>query len=96
MECNAAIIILIPILVPIVTKLGMSPITFGVLMTVNLCLGLLTPPVGVCLLLGSQMAGSKFEKAVVSMLPFFTVGIITLLLITYWPPLTLWLPGLFN
>lgn len=94
MEANAAIIILIPILVPIVTQLGMSPITFGVLMTVNLCLGLLTPPVGVCLLLGSQIAGSKFEKAVVSMLPFFIVGIIVLLLVTYVPALTLWLPGL--
>lgn len=94
MEANAAIIILIPILVPIVTKLGMSPITFGVVMTVNLCLGLLTPPVGVCLLLGSQIAESKFEKAVTSMLPFFMVGLIVLFLTTYVPALTLWLPGL--
>jgi len=94
MEANAAIIILIPILVPIVTQLGMSPITFGVMMTINLCLGLLTPPVGVCLLLGSQMAGSKFEQAVSSMLPFFAVGLIVLFLTTYVPALTLWLPGL--
>lgn len=94
MEANAAIIILIPILVPIVTKLGMSPVTFGVLMTVNLCLGLLTPPVGICLLLGSQIAESKFEKAVISMLPFFAVGLIVLMLTTYVPALTLWLPGL--
>lgn len=94
MEANAAIIILIPILVPIVTQLGMSPITFGVIMTVNLCLGLLTPPVGICLLLGSQMAGSKFEKAVISMLPYFAVGLIVLLLTTFVPALTLWLPGL--
>ena len=94
MEANAAIIILIPVLVPIVTQLGMSPITFGVLMTVNLCLGLLTPPVGACLLLGSDIAGSKFEKAVVSMSPFFAVGIIVLLLVTYIPALTLWLPSL--
>lgn len=94
MEANAAIIILIPILVPIITKLGMSPITFGVVMTVNLCLGLLTPPVGVCLLLGSQIAESKFEKAVISMLPYFAVGLIVLLLTTYVPALTLWLPGL--
>ncbi len=94
MEANAAIIILIPILVPIITKLGMSPVTFGVVMTVNLCLGLLTPPVGVCLLLGSQIAESRFEKAVVSMLPFFAVGLAVLLLTTYVPALTLWLPGL--
>ncbi len=94
MEANAAIIILIPILVPIVTKLGMSPVTFGVLMTVNLCLGLLTPPVGICLLLGSQMAESKFEKAVISMLPFFAIGLAILMLTTYVPALTLWLPGL--
>lgn len=94
MEANAAIIILIPILVPIVTQLGMSPITFGVIMTVNLCLGLLTPPVGVCLFLGSQIAESKLEKAVISMLPYFAVGLIVLLLTTYIPALTLWLPGL--
>ncbi len=94
MEANAAIIILIPILVPIVTKLGMSPVTFGVLMTVNLCLGLLTPPVGICLLLGSQIAESKFEKAVISMLPFFAIGLVILMLTTYVPALTLWLPGL--
>ncbi len=94
MEANAAIIILIPILVPIVTKLGVSPVTFGVIMTVNLCLGLLTPPVGICLLLGSQMAESKFEKAVISMLPFFAIGLVILMLTTYVPALTLWLPGL--
>ncbi|HBV68614.1 MAG TPA: C4-dicarboxylate ABC transporter permease [Clostridiales bacterium] len=94
MEANAAIIILIPILVPIVTKLGVSPVTFGVIMTVNLCLGLLTPPVGICLLLGSQLAESKFEKAVISMLPFFAIGLVILMLTTYVPALTLWLPGL--
>ena len=93
-EANAAIIILIPVLVPIVTKLGMSPVTFGVLMTVNLCLGLLTPPVGACLLLGSDIAESKFEKAVVSMLPFFGIGLVVLMLVTFVPALTLWLPGL--
>lgn len=96
MEANAAIIILIPILVPIVTKLGMSPITFGVLMTINLCIGLLTPPVGICLLLASDMAKSKFEKAVISMLPFFAVALITLALVTYVPQLTLWLPELMK
>ncbi|MEL7649479.1 MAG: TRAP transporter large permease [Sedimentibacter sp.] len=96
MECNAAIIILIPVLVPIVTKLGMSPVTFGVIMTVNLCLGLLTPPVGACLLLGSNIAESRFEKAVVSMLPFFAIGIVVLLLTTYVPSLTMWLPGILK
>ena len=96
MEANAAIIILIPILIPIVTQLGMSPITFGVLMTINLCLGLLTPPVGICLLLGSQMAEAKFEKSVLSMLPFFAAGLIVLMLVTYVPQITLWLPGIFK
>lgn len=95
MEANAAIIILIPVLVPIIASVGMSTITFGVLMTVNLCLGLLTPPVGASLLLGSDIAGSEFEKSVVATVPFFLVGLITLLLVTYVPAITLWLPNLF-
>ncbi|HHV46839.1 MAG TPA: TRAP transporter large permease [Tissierellia bacterium] len=96
MEANAAIILLIPVLVPIVTSIGMSTITFGVLMTVNLCLGLLTPPVGASLLLGNDIAGARFEKTVVSAIPFFIVGLITLMLVTYIPVITLWLPNILK
>lgn len=94
MEANAAIIILIPVLLPLAQSAGMSTVTFGVLMTVNLCLGLLTPPVGASLLLGVDIAKAKFEKTVISMAPFFLIGLITLLLVTYVPAVTLWLPGL--
>ncbi len=95
MEANAALIILIPVLVPLAASAGMSPLQFGVVMTFNLCLGLLTPPVGATLLIGTYIAETKFEKAVVAMLPFFAVGLIVLMLITFIPALTLWLPSLF-
>jgi C4-dicarboxylate transporter DctM subunit len=94
MEANAAIIILIPVLVPLAASAGMSPLQFGVVMTFNLCLGLLTPPVGATLLIGTYLADAKFEKAVMSMLPFLIAGIIILMLVTYVPALTLWLPGI--
>lgn len=94
MEANAAIIILIPVLLPLAQSAGMSQVTFGVLMTVNLCLGLLTPPVGASLLLGVDIAKARFEKSVIAMGPFFLVGLVTLLLVTYVPAITLWLPGL--
>jgi C4-dicarboxylate transporter DctM subunit len=93
-EANAAIIILIPVLVPLAASAGMSPLQFGVVMTFNLCLGLLTPPVGATLLIGTYLADAKFEKAVMSMLPFLIAGIIILMLVTYVPALTLWLPGI--
>ncbi len=94
MEANAAILILIPVLVPLATNAGLHPVTFGVVMTVNLCLGLLTPPVGASLLLGNDIANARFEKAVISAIPFLMVGLITLLLTTYVPAITLWLPGI--
>lgn len=94
MEANAAILILIPVLVPLSTNAGMHPVTFGVVMTINLCMGLLTPPVGAALLLGNDIANSRFEKAVIASIPYFLVALITLLLTTYIPAITLWLPGL--
>lgn len=96
MEANAAMIILIPVLVPLAASAGMNSLQFGVVMTFNLCLGLLTPPVGATLLIGSYIAKCKFEKAVVAMLPFFAVGLIVLMLITFVPALTLWLPAILK
>jgi len=96
MEANAAMIILIPVLVPLAQSAGVTPLQFGVIMTFNLCLGLLTPPVGATLLIGSYMAKSKFEKAVVATIPFFLAGFVVLMLITFIPALTVWLPNVLK
>ncbi|MBB4827051.1 tripartite ATP-independent transporter DctM subunit [Sporosarcina luteola] len=93
LEANAAIVILVPILLPIVTALGMTPLQFGIVMSVNLCIGLITPPVGVCLLLGNDIAQTPFEKTFKRTMPFILLAIAVLLLITYVPFFTTWLPS---
>ncbi|RRD63257.1 TRAP transporter large permease [Fretibacterium sp. OH1220_COT-178] len=96
MEANAALVILIPILVPLVNKVGVSSLQFGVIMSFNLCLGLLTPPVGAALLLGNDIAGERIERSLIETIPFFLAGLTILFLITYLPGLSLWLPQLFR
>ena len=83
-----AVIIFTPILLPIVTKLGMSPVTFGIMMTINLAIGLVTPPYGVNLFVASAVSGVKMEKMMKFMLYFLAALLIVLLLITYIGPLT--------
>lgn len=94
MEANAAIVILVPILLPIVVEIGITPLQFGVIMAVNLCIGLITPPVGACLLLGNDIAKTKFEQTFKSVIPFILLGIAVLILITYIPFFTTWLPSI--
>ena len=96
MEANAAIVILTPILVPLVAKVGVSPLHFGVLMTFNLCLGLLTPPVGAALLLGNDIAEERIEKTLVATIPFFLVGFVSLMLLTFIPEIVTFLPELLK
>jgi len=85
MEANVAVLIFTPILLPIALAAGLSVIEFGVVMCFNLCLGLITPPVGLCALLANNMAGAKLEKTLVSSGGFFLVGVFFLLLATYMP-----------
>lgn len=93
-EGNAAIIIFTPLLLPTVTALGVDPLHFGIIMVFNLMLGLITPPVGMCLFVASEIAGVSVAKLSWALAPFLVAGILTLLVITYWPPLTLYLPSL--
>lgn len=95
-DASAAILITAPILVPIVEKMGISPVHFGVIMVLNLMIGLLTPPVGGLLYIVSEVSRIRFEVLVRAVLPFFVPLLISLILVTYVPALTLWLPGLFG
>ncbi len=96
MEANAAIVILTPVLIPLVTEIGMSPLQFGIIMTFNLSLGLLTPPVGASVLIGNDLAGEKMERTIASTVPFFIIGLIILMGITFVPGLTTWLPSVLG
>lgn len=94
METIAAQLVLIPVLVPIIDTLGIDRVQFGVIITLNLMIGLITPPVGVCLYIVSNIAKISFERTVKATLPFVLVLIIVLMLITYIPSISTFLPKL--
>jgi len=96
METIAAIIILTPILLPLVTALGISPEHFGIVMIVNLAIGMVTPPVGVNLFVASRVAGLSLETVVKGAITPMLVMIVVLMIITYVPALSLALPALFG
>lgn len=92
----SALVVLTPILLPIVTAVGVDPIHFGVILVANLAIGFITPPLGVNLFVASSVGKVKFERIVRAIIPFMVSMIICLLVITYIPELSLWLPGLFE
>ena len=92
MDMAPLILILTPILLPVVKTLGVDPVHFGIIIMVNLGIGLLTPPVGSVLFVGSAVGKLTIEALVKAMYPFFMVLLALLALVTYWPALTLWLP----
>jgi tripartite ATP-independent transporter DctM subunit len=94
MEPVAAITILTPVLLPVVVALGVDPVHFGIMMILNLMIGLLTPPVGLVLYVLARVANISFESAVRGTAPFLIPLVFVLLLITYIPAITLWLPSL--
>jgi tripartite ATP-independent transporter DctM subunit len=96
MDMTPAVLIFTPIFLPIVTSLGMDPIHFGIIMILNLCIGLCTPPVGSVLFVGCSVANLKIQQVIKPLIPLFIAMIVVLLIITYFPSLTLWLPGLFD
>jgi TRAP-type transport system large permease protein len=94
MEANAAIVMLVPILHPAGVALGVDPIHLGVVVVVNLCLGLITPPIGLCLAVACKIGGLPLEKSVRDIMPFVLLGIGFLLMLSLFPAITLWLPNL--
>jgi tripartite ATP-independent transporter DctM subunit len=95
MEPVPCILILTPILLPLMERIGVDPIQFGVIMVLNLCIGLLTPPVGIIVFILGRIAGISFEQATRAVLPFMVPLLITLGLVTYWPEMVLYLPTLW-
>ena len=97
MDMTPAVLIFTPIFLPIVQdQLGLSPIHFGIIMVLNLSVGLCTPPVGSVLFIGCSVAKVRIETVIKPLLPMFVAMIIVLLLVTYIPSLSLWLPDLFG
>ena len=96
METIALIIILTPILLPIVVQVGVDPIHFGVIMTVNLAIGFCTPPLGANLFIATGVAEVKLEDLIRKIIPFLLAMIVMLMVVTYVPALSTWLPSLMS
>ncbi len=92
MDMTPAVLIFTPIFLPVVTELGVSPLHFGMMMVLNLCIGICTPPVGSVLFVGCSVARSSMAELVRPLLPMYAAMFITLLLVTYIPALSEWLP----
>lgn len=96
MDMTPAVLIFTPILLPVVSQLGVDPVHFGILMVLNLCVGLCTPPVGSVLFVGCSIAKTTITEIFRPLLPFYAAMMAGLLLVTYWPDVSLFLPRLFG
>ena len=94
MEALAAMLVLIPILVPVAVKLGIDPVQFGLVFVLNLMIGTVTPPVGVVLYVTAKVAQVPFDRMVRAILPYLLPLFAVLSLVTFWPALSTYLPGL--
>lgn len=95
MDMAPIILIAVPVLFPIATSIGINPIQFGIIVVLNCGIGLLTPPVGSVLYIGTAISKLPMERVVKAILPFYICMIIALLLVTFVPAISLWLPSLF-
>ncbi len=96
MDMTPAVLIFTPIFLPVVERLGMDPVHFGIVMVMNLCIGLCTPPVGSVLFIGCGVAGISIQKVLKPLIPMFLALLVVLMLVTYIPSLSLWLPGVLG
>ncbi|MCL4157676.1 UNVERIFIED_CONTAM: hypothetical protein GTU68_020525 [Idotea baltica] len=96
MDMAPLIIIMTPIFLPVAMEAGIDPVHFGIVMLLNLGIGLVTPPVGSVLFVGCAVGGAKPETVIRTIWPFYTALIVVLLLVAYVPAISLWLPGLFE
>lgn len=96
MDMTPAVLIFTPIFLPIAVGLGIDPVQFGIMMVLNLCIGLCTPPVGSVLFVGVGVANTTITKVVRPLLPLFLAMIVALLVVTFVPAVSLWLPSLFG
>ncbi len=96
MDMTPAVLIFTPIFLPVVVALGMDPVHFGIVIIANLCIGLCTPPVGTCLFIGCSVGNTTIARVVPPMIPYFIAMLVSLLLITYVPALSMALPRWLN
>jgi C4-dicarboxylate transporter DctM subunit len=94
MEPSAIIMIMVPLLLPVAVALGINPIHFGIMITINMELGMVSPPVGLNLFVTSSLTGMNMKDVIVATLPWTATIFVGLMLVTYIPAISLWLPNL--
>ena len=96
MEILAIMLMTIPVLLPLILKLGIDPVHFGVVMVLNLMIGLLSPPFGLCLYIAQDIAGIPYSKAVKAIIPYIALVVLILFIATYFPQFVMFLPNLYG
>lgn len=96
MDITPALLIFTPMFLPLAVEMGIDPVHFGIIMVLNLCIGICTPPVGSVLFVGVGVAGTTITRIVKPLLPFYAAMVVALILVTFWPALSLWLPGVLG
>ena len=96
MDMTPAVLIFTPIFLPVVTTLGMDPVHFGIVIVLNLCIGICTPPVGTLLFVGSGVAKVSVTQVIKPLLPFLAIMVAVLMLVTYFESISMFLPRLFD
>ena len=96
MDMTPALLIFTPIFYPVVTSMGVDPVHFGVIMIYNLAIGVVTPPVGTVLFVACSITGESITRVIRPLLPIFALQIVGLLLVTYFPSISLALPRMFG
>jgi tripartite ATP-independent transporter DctM subunit len=96
LETTAALILLVPVIVPMLPALGIDLIQLGAIVVVNLSIGMLTPPLGICLIVSTSLSNTSIARISRAVLPFLVALLIDLLLVTFWDPLTMWIPGMME
>ncbi len=94
METTSALLVTLPVLIPIVTSIGMSTVQFGIIMILLLMIGMLTPPMALCLFVTSKIGGISFDRAFKAVIPYYAALLIVLVLINLFPGITLWASGM--
>ena len=94
METTAIVLLMTPVLMPIITALGIDPVHFGVFMILNLCIGLITPPVGMCMYIGCGISGCTIGQFTKKLPPFFIALIVALMITVFFEPASMFLPRL--
>ena len=93
-ETTAALILLVPMIVAILPSLGIDMVQLGVIVVTNLAIGMLTPPMGICLIVSGSISGDRLGPIAWRVLPFLGILLVDLLIISFYPPLTMWMAGL--